>query len=120
MLPSVMSLNEPVPTTGPYSRGLSQPTGFCSFWFISATRPAHSGATALVPPTTNCSPSTRPPGLADGGTPASFWYAGRSKTSLTPPPPALRCGSSFHTTSLAIAPLFALRRVPPQHSTYGL
>src|ERR1700678_1627974 len=42
-----------------YSTGLISPHGRPLDWLINATRPAHSGATALVPPITRLSPSTR-------------------------------------------------------------
>src|SRR6185437_2179628 len=121
--------------------GWMNPAGAPTFWLQSAMRPAHSGATALVPPMTPSSPSTRTrypvcgsatpatsgtprprclPGLADAGTPAARWYDGNGKTSLTPPPVALLCGSSFHTFSDAIFPPWVVSRVPPQHNTCGL
>src|SRR5580693_8778499 len=109
---------------------------------MSAINPAHSGATALVPPITPDCPSTSvsypvvgsaspatsgtprptfPPALADGGTPALLWYVGRGNTSLTPPPvaPSL-LANSFHTVSLAMLLPVACNFVPPHASTFGL
>ncbi|EEF23194.1 conserved hypothetical protein [Ricinus communis] len=54
-----MSRMAPLPTSGPYSNGLSQPTGCGSFWFSSATSPAYRGDTALVPPIVVVRKSTR-------------------------------------------------------------
>src|SRR5438874_543268 len=136
-----MSRNEFVPTTGPYRSGLRKPTRWPSFWFIRATSPAQSGATALVPPITNSCPSTRtaypvtgsaspatsgtprpfrPPGFFETGTPAAAWYAGTPKTSLTPPPVALVAGFSFQTVSLVMAAPAPTSFVPPQPSANGL
>src|SRR5580693_2177444 len=103
---------------------------------MSAINPAHSGATALVPPITPDCPSTSvsypvvgsaspatsgtprptfPPVFADGGTPALLWYEGRGNTSLTPPPVAPSLfASSFHTVSLLILLPDATSCVPPQ------
>src|SRR5579862_247538 len=98
--------------------------------------PAHSGATALVPPMGSDSPSTitaypvagsaspetsgtplptRPPGLEDGGTLELVCQVGRSKTSLIPPPVAPPFGLSFHTISLVIETPFPELRVVPPH-----
>src|SRR5574337_1810548 len=134
-----MSLVTPRPASAPYSSGLRNPTGAPSFWFSSATSPAHSGATALVPPMTRLCPSTRtsypvagsasPPTSgtprpcwldpATGGTFAAAWYAGGGKKTLTPPPVALSV-PSFHTVSDAIDAPDAISLVPPQPSAYGL
>ena len=54
-----MTRMAPLPASGPYNSGLSQPTGCVSFWFNNATRPAHSGDTALVPPIVYVMKSTR-------------------------------------------------------------
>src|SRR5437016_1599033 len=59
------------------------------------------------------------PGLAEGGTFALPCHAGRANPSLIPPPVAPPPGL-FQTVSCAIAPLAAIKRVPPHASTYGL
>src|SRR5689334_2038742 len=99
------------------------------------TSAAHSGATALVPPTTwawppektwypvtgsalpDTSGTPRPPAAAAApetaadratraGTPALAWKDGRAKWSLTPPPPAPSLAAvSFQTTSELIVPV---------------
>src|SRR5580692_2324836 len=98
-----------------------------------ATNPAHSGATALVPPMTRVSPSTRtlypvfgsaspetsgtprPPVWPDGGVmPSALCQDGSGNTSLNPPPPAPPLGRSSQTTSLTIFPFEACSEVPPQ------
>src|ERR1019366_452651 len=117
-----------------------KPTEFPSCWLATATRPAHSGATALVPPITDVWPSTRivypvvgsaspatsgtprpptpPPGF---GTFALACHGGRANTMLTPPPVAPPwLASSFHTTSETIVSPLASSLVPPQASTCGL
>jgi len=94
-----------------------------------ATRPAHKGATALVPPTTVLVPSTRiwypvagSASPATSGTPRPPWppsgggtgtldcHGGLSKTALTPPPLPFQ----------AVSPLGSSRVVPPQPVTKGL
>src|ERR1700691_2791930 len=117
-----------------------KPTLVPSCWLATATRPAHKGATALVPPITVVWPSTRivypvlgsaspetsgtprPPVLAaDPGTFAFACQLGSGNWLLTPPPvaPSL-LASSFHTTSdTSVGPL-ASSLVPPQASTCGL
>src|SRR5450631_3739286 len=109
---------------------------------IRAIRTAHSGATALVPPTTVSVPSTRTlypvagsASPATSGTPRfvramdvpSFWMTflpacqlGVGKKLLMPPPLAPPLAPSFHTTSLVIDVGVAVSVVPPQPSTYGL
>ncbi len=94
-------------------------------WASRAMSPAHSGATADVPPIGSRWPSTTtrypvtgsalpatsgtprplpPPAAADFGTPAFAWYDGSGNTSETPPPPAPSLlASSFHTTSEVMA-----------------
>src|ERR1039457_3091 len=111
-----------------------------SCWLATATSPAHSGATALVPPITLVLPSTRtlspvvgsaspptsgtprPPVLVLGaGTFAFACQVGRANAVLTPPPvaPSL-LANSFHTTSEAMVAPVASSFVPPQASTCGL
>src|SRR5580704_17181819 len=107
---------------------------------MSASSPAHSGATALVPPITVCCPSTTTlyPDSgsafpATSGTPrptkpfgafgtfALDWYVGSANTSLTPPPVAPSFAeSSFHTCSLPIALPEIANFVPPHATTNGL
>src|SRR5579883_2196302 len=106
-------------------------------------RPAHSGATALVPPYTALVPSTntwypvcgsasadtsgtprlaralRPPSTSVVSRPCC--QDGTAKTVLTPPPPAPLAGlPSFQTTSLTMLAPLVLRLVPPHASTLGL
>src|SRR5262249_61111679 len=61
-----------------------------------------------------------PPGLADGGIPVVVWYVGTGKKSLTPPPPALLVGFSFHTVSLVMVVPETTSLVPPHPSANGL
>src|ERR1035437_1388284 len=117
-----------------------KPTCVPSCWLATATRPAQSGATALVPPITIVWPSTRivypvvgsaspatsgtprPPVLVvAAGTCAFVCHEGKSKTLLTPPPvaPSL-LANSFHTTSETIVAPLASSLVPPQANTCGL
>src|SRR5262245_28867673 len=56
----------------------------------------------------------------DGGMPVALWYIGTGKKSLTPPPVALRSGSSFQTPSEVIVVPEPINFVPPQHRTKGL
>src|SRR5215467_12199657 len=103
---------------------------------------AHSGATALVPPTTMDCPSTstwypvagsalpatsgtpRPdrPVPVWPGTPAVACQPGRPNVSLTPPPVAPPWDPSFQTVSADTTPVavFTRRLVPPQASACGL
>src|SRR4051794_31510548 len=117
-----------------YRVGLRKPTRAPSHALSSAMSAAHWGAAALVPPiTVRCVPSSlmittpvagsptaltagtpRPclrPGLAEGGTPASFCHVGRGNRRLTPPPVALP-GPSFHTLSLEILHVVGDERRP--------
>src|SRR5437763_11923821 len=106
---------------------------------MSATNAAHKGATALVPPMTAFSPSTkmlypvagsaspptsgtpRPPCLVlDFGTSNPFCQDGSGKYRLTPPPVAPPCGCSFQTVSETISPSDACNLVPPHPSTKEL
>src|SRR5712672_310980 len=118
------------------------PTGDPLAELIRATRPAHSGATALVPPMTLLIPSTRTKYPVCGsaspdtsGTPRFpslvflpfalvTWrpscHGGSGKKPLTPPPLAPPAAPSFHTVSLRTSPLTACRLVPPHASTCGL
>src|SRR5215475_14774623 len=99
-----------------------KPTGDPLAELIRAIRPAHNGATALVPPITASTPSTRTRypvcGSASPDTsgtprcpsgvflPAALvtlsppCHAGSGKNELTPPPLAPPEGPSFHTVSL--------------------
>ena len=52
-----MSWKAAVPSSG-YRLGCAKPTGAPSSWLRHAISPAHSGATALVPPTIVLEPST--------------------------------------------------------------
>src|SRR5215467_3891497 len=132
-----------VPALTPaYSKGCIRPNDLpvaCASRQMSA---AHSGATALVPPTTVDCPSTstrypvagsalpatsgtpRParPVPARPGTPAEACQAGRPNVSLTPPPVAPPWAPSFQTVSADSAPVavFTRRLVPPQASACGL
>src|SRR5262245_18910260 len=119
----------------PYSIGFQKPTCVPVFWLTSATRPAHRGATALVPPIASIEPSTSTlyPVIgsafpATSGTPrfwlvgfAPFWYVGREKEALNPPPVApCPVERSFQTTSLLMLPFAATSsRVPPHASENG-
>src|ERR1700691_2323896 len=117
-----------------------KPTLVPSCWLATATRPAHKGATALVPPITVVWPSTRivypvlgsaspetsgtprPPVLAaDPGTFAFACQLGSGNWLLTPPPvaPSL-LANSFHTTSETSVEPLASSWFPPQASTCGL
>src|ERR1700689_1598398 len=117
-----------------------KPTCVPSCWFATAISPAHKGATALVPPITLVSPSTRivypvvgsaspvtsgtprPPPLTLGaGTFELACQLGRGNRLLTPPPvaPSL-LAVSFHTTSETIVAPLAFSFVPPHASTCGL
>src|SRR5580700_1248243 len=101
----------------------------------------HSGATALVPPIAPVCPSTRvvypvagsaspatsgtprptrPPGFADGGTPAPVCHVGSANESLMPPPVAPPCVPSFHTVSVPTAFAVMCSVVPPHDRTCGL
>src|ERR1022692_3226035 len=105
---------------------------------MRAIRPAHSGATALVPPTVPCCPSARiwypvagsalpatsgtprpirPPGFTEGGTLALACQVGRSMLSLIPPPVAPRLGPSLQTVSLVMLVRDDCRVVQTQEST---
>src|SRR6266851_2675879 len=132
-----------VPALTPaYSKGCISPNDLpvaCASRQMSA---AHSGATALVPPTTTDCPSTRTwypvagsalpatsgtprpawPDPAWPGTPAGACQPGRPNVSLTPPPVAPPPDPLFHTVSADTAPVagFTRRLVPPQASTCGL
>ena len=54
-----MSLNVPARNAMVwYSVEFKKPTAFPADWLMSAIKPAHSGATALVPPTVKLDPST--------------------------------------------------------------
>src|ERR1039458_3198836 len=108
---------------------------------MRAIRPAHSGATALVPPTVPCCPSARiwypvagsalpatsgtprpirPPGFTEGGTLALACQVGRSMLSLMPPPVAPPLGPSFQTVSLVMLVPEDFGVVPPRASTKAL
>src|SRR5437870_844586 len=100
--------------------------------------PAHSGATALVPPMTCVAPPTsltlypvfgsaspatsgtpRPAvPFGDLGTLAFDWYAGRANALLTPPPVPLVL--SFQTTSLLMVVPDPSSFVPPHPRANGL
>src|SRR5882724_1878184 len=139
-----MSLNPgaAVPAAAPaYSIGWSKPSLLPVAWASRAMSPAHSGATADVPPIGCCCPSTtmrypvtgsalpatsgtprpaRP--FVDAGTPAFAWYDGSANTSEMPPPPAPSFfASSFQTTSEVIAndDVLPMSLVPPQDSAFG-
>src|ERR1700751_49482 len=123
--------------TPAYSIGWSRPNFLPVAWASRAMSPAHSGATADVPPigcrwpstttrypvTGSALPATsgtprpvRPP-PAGVGTPAFAWQDGRGKVSEIPPPPAPSLfASSFHTTSEVIAndDGLPMSLVPPQ------
>src|SRR5262249_54602290 len=118
------------------------PAGALLVELMRATKAAHKGATALVPPNTALVPSTRTSypvwgaaSPATSGTPrllnACFapplvvlcspsCQDGTAKKLLTPPPPAPPFAPSFHTTSLTILVPEARRLVPPHASAYGL
>src|SRR6202034_1195047 len=119
----------------------TQPRFLPSCSFNSAIKPAQRGATALVPPTTPCCPSTRMSNPVSGsatpatsGTPrpvvltvpvgegtAMFaWYLGFEKWELTPPPVAPPSAPSFQTVSDLILPFEPKSLVPPQARTHGL
>src|ERR1700722_13481920 len=108
-----------------YSSGLMKPRGWLLFAeLMRASRPAHIGATALVPPMTVSLPSTRTshpvsgsaspqtsgtPRLVSGFGPPEVivtcklsCHAGGGKTVLPPPPLAPPCAPSFQTVSLVI------------------
>src|SRR5579862_1154085 len=117
-------------------------------WASRAISADHSGATALVPPTTcelppdmirypvtgSALPATsgtpRPPLAEDAeappalaGTPALACQLGRENWSETPPPPAPSFEAvSFHTTSELTTPVAgsASNLVPPHPSAWGL
>src|SRR5579864_2828010 len=100
---------------------------------------AQSGATALVPPITVDTPSTRTaypvvgeaspatsgiprplkPAVGEGGTPAFACHDGNGNCWLIPPPVAPSPGS-FHTTSLMMSVPDDDSRVPPHPSAKGL
>src|SRR5580704_4962180 len=107
---------------------------------MSASSPAHSGATALVPPITVCCPSTTTlypdagsASPATSGTPrpakpfgafgtfALCWKLGSANASLTPPPVAPSFDdSSFQVCSLLIEVPERANFVPPQPTRNGL
>src|ERR1700749_2196556 len=126
-----------------YSFALRKPAGVPpAAALIRVMSAAHSGATALVPPTTvdvppmiPWSPVSGEASPATSGTPrlvsaafppevrvalSPFCQTGTANTALTPPPPAPPWSPSFHTTSSATPFAFAVRLVPPHASTYGL
>ena len=60
LLPWVIEWNPPLAATGTVQQRVEEAAPPCPVaWFISATRPAQSGAMAPVPPTTVFWPSTR-------------------------------------------------------------
>src|ERR1700682_1422780 len=102
-------------------------------------RPAHSGATALVPPITKVCPSTRttyplagsaspatsgtprpPEGSVGLGTFELACQVGSGEMLLTPPPVAPPCGWAFQTVSAEMVEPLPCRLVPPQARTCGL
>src|SRR5262249_32081004 len=80
--PTMMSWKVAIPP-GVYNSGLRNPTGFPIDGLKSAVKPAHNGATALVPPMTAPFPSTRTlypvtgsASPATSGTPRPGWPLG--------------------------------------------
>src|SRR5580698_6231493 len=139
-----MSLNPATSTPGctpVYSAVWMSPNRVPDASASRAISAAHSGATALVPPTTCGCPSAmiwypvsgsafpatsgtpRPAACevpAETGTPAVACHEGTGKASLTPPPPAPPPDPSFHTVSDEMTPAaVATRLVPPQASACG-
>src|SRR4051812_4539677 len=140
--PSVMSRKHPLSFDSPYKSGFRNPTGglpfLASFWLNRAISPAHSGATALVPPITPFFPPTSRTwypvaGSASpltSGTPrpvlplgfwgplALAWSAGRGKSMLTPPP--VPASPWFQTVSLEMVEPDPSSLVPPHARANGL
>src|SRR5262249_55243796 len=120
--------------------GRKKPSGCGATWLISAVRPAHNGATALVPPIvvvvpfntmayplaeaaspqTSGTPRLTWPSLTLTGRVTPCWKAGTAKRSLIPPPVPHPVEPSFHTTSLLIVLPMVSRSVPPQPIIHGL
>src|SRR5580658_10092565 len=108
---------------------------------MTATRPAYSGATALVPtphwsvapaktkpvmatmPATSGTPRRTPPSFLEiGRSPTAAWYGGSGNVSLTPPPVAqygYRSNGDGWLASLHVSSSEVPRMVPPHAVTQG-